>query len=160
MQRSGFHFRANEMRDTTLFNGILSNLKNEAGIRSGKYFKGRSLKQSQDKLDALDVEYRQAITDWQNKQPGASDEIVRVRREMNKLVKDSELKVYDDLLYLIEGKSKKEGEDTVHTAGIPKLLQDKFLEIKRKNPSKAQRIQNCKESLKLTSDIDFLKLFP
>ena len=157
MQRSGFHFRANEMRDTTLFNGILSNLKNEAGIRSGKYFKGRSLKQAQDKLDALDVEYRQAITDWQNKQPGASDEIVRVRREMNKLVKDSELKVYDDLLYLIEGKSKKEGEDTVHTAGIPKLLQDKFLEIKRKNPSKAQRIQNGKESLKLNKN-DLLKL--
>ena len=157
MQRSGFHFRANEMRDTTLFQGIIETLKTEAGLRSGKHFKGLGWKQSQDKLDALDLEYRQAITDWQNRVPKASDEIVRIKNEMNELVKNSELKVFDDLLYLVEGKSTKDGDNVIYNAGIPKLLQDKFNKIKKSNPSKAQKIEDGKIKLKIEPN-DLLKL--
>jgi len=157
MQRSGFHFRANEMRDTTLFHSILEELKTEAGRRSGKYFKGRSWKQAQDKLDALDVEYRQSITDFQNRVPGADDELIRIKNDMDELVQNSELKVFDDLLYLVEGKKTKDGDKVIYDAGIPKLLQDKFLEIKKSDPSRAQRIEEGKAKLEIKPN-DLLKL--
>ena len=149
MQRSGFHFRANEMRDKTLFNGILQNLKTESQNRSNKYFHGMNLSSSQKKLDKLDDDYRQAHVDWNNKDATAADRMASIKREMNTLIKNSELKVYDDMLYLIEGKSREEDGKTVHLAGIPKLLQDKYIAIKKSNPSKAANIEKGKERLRL-----------
>jgi hypothetical protein len=136
MQGSGFHFRANEMRDKTLFKSLLKSLQDESKARSMNMFDGVQLKLAQKEIDKMDESYRDAINDLGNNVSGAKTRVADIARKMDKLISESHLKVYDDMLYLLEGKSRQEGDKVVWDEGIPKLLQDKYLALSKEKRSK------------------------
>jgi len=154
MQNSGFHFRANEMKDKTLFKSLLNSLSDESRARSHNMFDGVQLKLAQREIDKMDEDYRIAINDLGNNVSGAKSRIVDIKRKMNKLISESHLKVYDDMLYLLEGKSREEGEKVVWEDGIPKLLQDKYLSLSKEN---REKVDEGKKRLRL-SESDLVKL--
>jgi len=122
MQRSGFQFRSNEMRDKTLQKSLLESLAKESASRSKSSIDGINLWRAQKKINKLDESLRVAMNDFANKETGSASEVQRIKTEMDYLIKNSELKVYDDMLNVIEG-TKEDGE---WKTGIPKLLKDKY----------------------------------
>ena len=105
MQRSGFYFRANELRDRSIVNSLFRALREEAGIQgiAAKVGAGRAEK----RFKELDEQWLSAIAKFKNKEKGAHDELLRVRKEIDTLVSSTHLKVYDDLITLVEGVGKR-----------------------------------------------------
>ena len=136
MQRSGFQFRANELRDKTLFKDILKSLANESKVRSSNLHDGVPLNKAQKQLDALDESYRIALNDFANGEAAAKDRVLNIKNKMDKLIADSHLTVYDDMLKILEGEKVEQGERTVWKYGIPKLLQDKYNSLPKKEKEK------------------------
>jgi hypothetical protein len=136
MQSSGFQFRANDLRDRTLMKSLLDSLSQESKIRSTSMIDGLKLKAAQKKLDNLDEIYRERLNDWANKVPGSERKVQQIKQEIDTLIATSELKVYDDMLNLIEGKKREEGGKVIWESGIPKLLQDKYNNLNKKDKKK------------------------
>jgi len=130
MQKSGFAFRANEVRDKTLFKDLLKSLATQSKLNT-KSRTGIPLKQAQKEIDALDLKYREALNDFSNGDRTSTDKILKIKNEMDGLIASSHLKVYDDMLGLLEGKSREQDGKTVWEYGIPKLLQDKYFSLSK-----------------------------
>jgi|ETNvirenome_6_85_1030632.scaffolds.fasta_scaffold07050_2 hypothetical protein len=130
MGMSGFHFRANEARDTTLFQAVLTNIKSEAGRRHLTSITGWSEVKVEKELNRLDTEWMKAIADYKNNVPGASDKITKIKTQMDELVRDTHLKVYDDLINILE--STKEGS-------LRDVLKNKYLKMSKSDRGKVDR---------------------
>ena len=106
MGRSGFYFRANEVRDKTLFKAVTTNLREEAKGRSLTTFGGVAENRVEAELNKLDNQWIQSIADWKNNVPNAQEKMFEIKKKIDKLVADSHLKVYDDLLNVLESEEK------------------------------------------------------
>ena len=121
------------IEDESLTRGIVT--KN--GLRRGK---------AQKELQKLDDSLQGEIIKYQNGEVPNVDSISKIRMKMDSLVSDTYLKVYDDLLYIVEGTSKEVNGKTVWTSGLPKIEQDKFNSLPKKQQDK---IRNGEDSVKL-----------
>ena len=94
MQNSSFTFRKNELRDRNSLKQVMMALEEEGKIRglSTRY----GVKNAQRHLRKLDNEMVKAINNNDNTR------VVEVRGEMDKLVADTHLKVFDDFINIVE----------------------------------------------------------
>ncbi len=148
MQQSSFMFRHNELQDRNLARDIMTNLKEEAGIRglSAKIGSRRADKQ----YAKLDQALRDSIAAWKNGEKDAHDRVIEARKNMDELVNDSYLKVADDMVSIIEGKF----EGGVPVSGFPKLAMDKYKAMKPKDQA---LVDAGKKTIKLT-DADIARV--
>jgi len=148
MQQSSFMFRHNELQDRNLARDIMTNLKEEAGIRglSAKIGSRRADKQ----YAKLDQALRDSIAAWKNGEKDAHDRVIQARKNIDELVNDSYLKVADDMVSIIEGKF----EGGVPVSGFPKLAMDKYKAMKPKDQA---LVDAGKKTIKLT-DADIARV--
>jgi len=94
MQNSSFTFRKNELRDRNSLKQIMLALQEEGKIRglSSRY----GIKSAQRELTRLDNNLAKAINNNDNA------EVRRIRVQMDKLVADTHLKVFDDFINIVE----------------------------------------------------------
>ena len=94
MQNSSFTFRKNELRDRNSLKQVMMALEEEGKIRglSTRY----GTKNAQRYLRKLDNEMVKAINNNDNAR------VVEVRGEIDKLVADTHLKVFDDFINIVE----------------------------------------------------------
>ena len=94
MQNSSFTFRKNELRDRNSLKQIMLALQEEGKIRglSSRY----GIKSAQRELSRLDNNLAKAINNNDNA------EVRRIRGQMDKLVADTHLKVFDDFINIVE----------------------------------------------------------
>ena len=131
LQRSGFTFRAKDLRDRNLQKGMLTALRNESITRG---FESRLDARKADKeLQMLDEQWLEAIAKWKNKEPNAQDELFRVRNKIDRLVANSHLKVYDEMIDIIEGKGTDVDGKMVWESGLPKVEQGKYEKMTAKD---------------------------
>ena len=156
MQRSGYFFRGHELRDRSLVKSLFENLREAAMIKKLlPKFGGRG---AEKELQRLDDAWKAAIADFKNKKPGADDKIIKIRKEIDDLVQTTHLKVYDDVLNIIEGAGKEVGGKFVWESGLPKIVQDKYNKIT--DPKVKEKIDSGERRIKLTkNDLAGLDMF-
>ncbi len=152
MQRSGFYFRANELRDKNLVKSLFGSLMSESLNRGLSTKLG--IKNANKEIQRLDDAWISAIVKWKNKEKGAQDELFRVRGEIDRLVSSTHLKVYDEMITMIEGTGKEVNGKMVWDSGLPKLAQDKYNKLSSKDK---KLVDDGKKTVRLT-DSDLAKL--
>jgi len=152
MQRSGFFFRANELRDKNLVKSLFQSLKEESlsrGIKS-KF----SIRNADKEMKKLDGDWIDAVVKFKNNEKGAQDELFRVRKEIDSLVSSTHLQVYDEMITLIEGVGKEVNGKMVWESGLPKLAQDAYNKFNAKDK---KLVDDGLKTINLT-DSDLAKL--
>ena len=148
MQLSNFYFRAHETKDKHLMGEMLKSLEKES-IERGLISKwGLTKNSAQKKFQKLDDMLQGQIVKYRNGE-GSTEAISKIRGEMDSLINKTYLKVYDDLLNIVEGTSREVGGKKIWTHGLPKIEQDKFNSLPKSEQSK---IREGKSVLKLTEN--------
>ena len=126
MQRSSFEFRSNEINDKGRFKEIVTSLTDYAknlGL-SDRY----GLKNAQRYYNKLDNQLIKAIND------GNQAKVTEIRREIDTVVSNSSLKVFDNFIHLVETQ-------------MPKAIQEKYKAIKIKAEGGDKRSEAFKKDL-------------
>ena len=126
MQRSSFEFRSNEINDKGRFKEIVTSLTDYAknlGL-SDRY----GLKNAQRYYNKLDNQLIKAIND------GNQAKVTEIRREIDTVVSNSSLKVFDNFIHLVETQ-------------MPKAIQEKYKAIKIKADGGDKRAEAFKKDL-------------
>jgi len=126
MQRSSFEFKSNEINDKGRFKEIVTSLTEYAknlGL-SDRY----GLKNAQKYYNKLDSQLVKAIND------GNQSKVTEIRREIDTVVSNSSLKVFDDFIHLVETQ-------------MPKALEEKYNAIKIKAEGGDKRSEAFKKDL-------------
>ena len=126
MQSSSFEFRSNEINDRGRFKEIVTSLTDYAknlGL-SDRY----GLKNSQKYYNKLDKQLIKAIND------GNQSKVTEIRREIDTVVSNTNLKVFDDFIHLVESQ-------------MPKAIQEKYKAIKIKADGGDKKSEKIIESL-------------
>ena len=138
MQNSSFTFRKNELRDRNSLKQVMMALEEEAIDRglSTRY----GVKNAQRHLRKLDNEMVKAINNNDNTR------VVEVRGEMDKLVADTHLKVFDDFINIVENGMKNAVKVQYE------LKKEKAAGGDKKAIAEIQRLDEGKSVLKLTDN--------
>ena len=124
MQYSSFNFRSNELNFNNLNKDIAINLRDEAGSRGlgGKIGMMRADKE----YARLDDMHRDAMAAYKNKEKGAHDKLLTIQKEKDSLIKDTYLKVADEMVTVIEN-------------DFPRLATEKYNKLSSKEKAKVDR---------------------
>ena len=148
MQSSQFKFQANEVQDKTLIKGIHSALRVES-IERG--FDKSSISRAEKESLRLDTEWIQSMADYKTAEKNndmagmraANEKMLDVKRQIDTLTQKTHLKVYDDMINMIE-------------IGMRDGLKQKFEQLKKEayttTKKGKQKVLN-KRKAKLLSDI-------
>ena len=146
MQKSNFYFREHESTDKRLMSDMMKSLEKEAAHRG--YFKttGVTVKQAQKKIQGLDDSLQQAMVDYQNGDAKALKNVNKIQQEMQSYVQRTYLKVFDDLIDILENKNRKGSISDIEKQVYAKL-----------SPKDKAKVNNGDMVIKLTSG-DLAKL--
>tara|TARA_R110002167_G_scaffold18119_6_gene68337 strand:- start:302 stop:2992 length:2691 start_codon:yes stop_codon:yes gene_type:complete len=146
MQLSNFYFREHESTDKSRMNSIMKNLEiesiNSDLINNGGFTKG----QAQKELQKLDDRLQTQLVAYQNGESASLKEVNSVQKEMGNHVQKTYLKVFENLLEIIENKSRK--------GSISFLEKEKY---KTLTPEQKKAVNDGKLTVKLTGS-DLAKL--
>ena len=117
LQHSGQHYRKTEVENMTVLASIIDHVNREAAIRQdlSKYGIVTKAKynMAKNRYFKLENSLLKAKADFENDVPGAGDEIARITKQMSTMVRETHLKVFDEMIDVIE-------------LGVPKVLKAKF----------------------------------
>ena len=102
MQRTDFYKRSTDSANKTVIGVLMDGIKKEAISRGLVTEMGLKVSGVQKKMKQLDDSLQQAIVDYKNKETVNTDEISKIEREIDGYISKTYLKVYDDLLYVVE----------------------------------------------------------
>ena len=124
MQKSQFKLRANEVSDRSDIKYIYGELELESLDRG---FERRGFSNTDKEIQKLDERRTEAIADYKNAEAkadlaarkAAENRVLDVNREMDEMIAETHLSVYDEMIKVIE-------------IGIPQALNDKYQILKNK----------------------------
>ena len=145
MQKSSHTFRYNENRDQSLSAAMFEDLKSES-LSRGLTTKHR-LKNADKERRKLDEEWLQEFTNWKNGIKGSEEKIQKIDSNIEELVKNTHLQVYEDMITMIEGKGEMKDGKMVWESGLPKIVQEKY---KTMTPEKQSEVNKGKRIVPIT----------
>ena len=151
VQESAFHFKRHYIGDRMSFTSMMESMKNEAVSRSlmsggwgGKLRRIFSRKDAQKEIAELDHDYKAAWVEFeQTGSKESMDTALGKKGQIDRLISNSYLKVYDDLRRVVEEE-------------LPRVMKNKFDGLSKKEKDK---LLKYKKSLRLSKeDLINLKL--
>ena len=140
MQLSNFYFREHESTDKRLMSDMMKNLESEARDRGYFESSGLTVKQSQKKMQTLDDALQTEIVNYQNGDAKSLNKITDIQKEMQGYVQKTYLKVFDDMIELLENKDRK--------GSISSVEKDVYSKLTSKQK---QEVNEGKRTIKLSS---------
>jgi len=138
MQLSNFYFRSNESNDKHLMREMLKSLENESISRGIVSRFGLMKGSAQKRMQQLDDMMQEQIVKYKNGEADI-DSISKISGEIDSLVSNTYLSVYDDLIKFVEGVSEDVNGKKVWKSGLPKVEQDKFNKLPKKEQEAIER---------------------
>lgn len=138
MQLSNFYFRSHEASDKHLMREMLKSLEDESVSRGLVSRFGLMKGSAQRRMQQLDDMLQEQIVKYKNGEADI-DSISKISGEVDALVSQTYLSVYDDLIRVVEGVSEDSGGKTVWKSGLPKIEQDKFNSLPKKEQDAIER---------------------
>ena len=125
-QHTNREYSSNELKDRNLMKVVLTSLRKAAGLKTLIDRAGADFADME--YDKLDRKRVRALRDVMNNVTGAQKEYDNLSREMKELVDNSYLKIYDDMISIVEGSENAQGE----AYGIPAAIEKKYQALKKK----------------------------
>ena len=141
MQKSNFYFREHESTDKRLMSDLMKSLEESAGIKGYFQTSGVTAKQAQKKIQSLDDKLQQELVNYQNGDAKALNKITEIQKEMQGYVQKTYLKVFDDMIDILENKDRKGSISDIEKQVYKKL-----------SPNDKLKVNQGKMVIKLTRD--------